>query len=64
MYNEFSHQKNVIWYNNQDSAQVLASFDLQTVKMWSCIVPMLCFIVAYRLFFYISLRWHTNSIRK
>ncbi|KAG0557549.1 hypothetical protein M758_11G135400 [Ceratodon purpureus] len=64
MHNEFMHQKNVIWYNNMDSNKVLALFGLGKVRLWACIVPMICFAVAYRLFFYISLRWHTKNIRK
>jgi hypothetical protein len=64
MHNEFVHQKGVIWYNNLDSNNVLALFALGKVRLWACIVPMICFAVAYRLFFYISLRWHTKNIRK
>lgn len=64
MHNEFMHLKGVIWYNNMDSNKVMSLFSMGKVRLWACIVPMICFTIAYRLFFYISLRWHTKNIRK
>lgn len=64
MHNEYASQKNVIWYNDLNSQGVLESFSMGKVRVWACIGPMLGFIFAYRLLFYISLRWHTKNIRK
>lgn len=45
------------------SAEVLKSFDMAGINIWTNALVMLAFFVGYRFLFYLLLKWHAASVR-
>ncbi|KAL3681208.1 hypothetical protein R1sor_024164 [Riccia sorocarpa] len=63
MYNEFSHLKSVVWFNNEDSFDVLSSLALASVRPWRNVGIMTVIWFSCILLFYCALKVNGKLIR-
>lgn len=62
--NEFGNLEGAVWYNNLDSNSIKSMLSVGKVHLWIDVLVMILFVVGYRVFFYIALRFRTKNIRQ